>query len=170
MTARKSSKKQKAAPKPKPIVKMTEGSAKARRSAARLAAVQVLYQMRQNDQNARTVLREFFDHRIGYEIDGDVLVPADRELLSEIVNGVEARREELEGIAAEAGAPAHNFSRLDLLLQCILLTGTWELLSNSDVDTGIIINDYLNVTEAFYEKGEKGLMNAMLDKVASAVR
>lgn len=155
--------------KPQRAVKLTEGSAKARRSAARLAAVQVLYQMDQNDQNARTVIREFLDHRIGFEVDGEVLVPADAELLSEIVNGVEARRDELVEMISGA-AENTGFSRLDLLLQCILLCGAWELLDNTDVDKGIVINDYLNVTNAFYEKAERGLMNAILDNLGSKLR
>lgn len=155
--------------KPQRAVKLTEGSAKARRTAARLAAVQVLYQMDQNDQNARTVIREFIDHRIGFEVDGEVLVPADAELLSEIVNGVEARRNELVEMIS-AAADKTEFTKMELLLRCILLCGAWELLDNTDVDKGIVINDYLNVTNAFYEKSERGLINAILDRLAGKLR
>lgn len=169
MAPRKKKEEKKPVFKPQRAVKLTEGSKKARRSAARLAAVQVLYQMDQNDQKARAVIREFLDHRIGFEIDDEVLVPADAELLSDIVNGVEDRRGELAGMI-EGASDKTEFTRMDLLLQCILLCGTWELLDNPEVDTGIIINDYLNVTNAFYEKSERGLMNAILDKLAGKLR
>ena len=82
----------------KPVVKETAGSAKARKTAARLAAVQVLYQMRLNNQDAKTVVREFREHRIGFALDGDVFVPADFDLLEEIVMGVAERAADIEVI------------------------------------------------------------------------
>jgi N utilization substance protein B len=74
-------------PPEKPAVKKNAGSAKARRSAARLAAVQVLYQMRLNNQDAASAAREYIRHRSGFNLDGDVFVPPDEELLEDIVRG-----------------------------------------------------------------------------------
>ena len=89
-------------PAERPAVKEKTGSAKARKTAARLAAVQVLYQMRLNNQDATSALREYVSHRSGFELDGDVLVPPDRDLMNGIVNGVQERYADIEGIIASA--------------------------------------------------------------------
>jgi N utilization substance protein B len=158
------------APEPeRPVVKMTEGSAKAQKTAARLAAVQILYQMRLNNQDAPSALREFVKHRIGFEIDGDVFVPADRELLDSIVMGVHGRWTDIDEIVSAALA-AGKKNEVEPLLDAILRAGAYELLAHGQVDTGIIIHDYLNVTTGFYEGTETKLVNAILDKVAKTVR
>ncbi len=153
----------------KPVVKRTEGSAKARKTAARLAAVQVLYQMRLNNQDAKSAVREFSDHRIGFNLDGDVLVPADAEMLEEIVMGVSARWSDIEEMVGKALAQGGK-SEIETLLESILRAGAFELIAKGDTDAGVIINDYLNVTTAFYEGSEPKIVNAILDKIAKAVR
>jgi len=153
----------------KPSVKKTEGSAKARKSSARLAAVQVLYQMRLNNQDAKSTLRAYIERRSGFELDGDILVPADEELLTDIIMGLQKRWEDVDAIVAKTLADGGK-SGVELLLECILRAGTYELLAHGSIDTGIIINDYLNVTTSFYDGTEPKLVNAVLDKVAKAVR
>lgn len=156
-------------PPEKPAVKPTEGSAKARKTAARLAAVQVLYQMRLNNQDATSAIREFIDHRIGFNLDGDVFVPADPEMLGDIVRGVTNRWTDIEAMVAKALADGGK-SEVETLLESILRAGTYELIARPDVDAGVIINDYLNVTTGFYEGSEPKIVNAILDKIAKAVR
>ena len=151
----------------KPVVKKTEGSAKAQKTAARLAAVQVLYQMHLNNQDAKTVVREFRKHRIGFALDGDVFVPADFDLLEEIVTGVAERAADIEVIADKALVDKKG--DVETLLKSILRAGIGELLQGK-IDAGIIINDYLNVTSGFYDGGETKIVNAVLDKVAKSVR
>lgn len=153
----------------KSVVKKNEGSAKAQKIAARLAAVQVLYQMRLNNQDAKSAVREFMDCRIGFDLDGDLFVPADRELLQKIVMGVTERWTDIETIVSKALADGKK-GEVETLLESILRAGTYELLACGDVDAGIIINDYLNVTTGFYEGNESKIVNAILDKVAKSVR
>ena len=153
----------------KAVVKTTAGSARARKTSARLAAVQVLYQMRLNNQDAKSTVREFMEHRIGFSLDGDVLVPADSELLEEIVMGVVARTTDIETIACKALADGKK-GDVETLLESILHAGIGELLSNGKTDAGIIINDYLNITTGFYNGSETKIVNAILDKVAKSVR
>lgn len=153
----------------KRVVKKTAGSAKAQKTAARLAAVQVLYQMRLNNQAAAPAVREFIDKRIGFDLDGDLFVPADPELLEAIVMGVTERWATIEGIVAKALA-AGKKGDVEILLESILRAGTYELMAHGDVDAGIIINDYLNVTTGFYDGKEPKIVNAILDKVAKSVR
>jgi N utilization substance protein B len=153
----------------KAVVKKSAGSAKAQKTAARLAAVQVLYQMRLNNQEAKSAVREFIDHRIGFNLDGDLFVPANPDLLQEIVMGVTERWADIEAIVSKALADGKK-GEVETLLESILRAGTYELLANSKVDTGIIINDYLNITTGFYEGSETKIVNAILDKVAKSVR
>lgn len=151
----------------KRAIRLTEGSAKARRSAARLAAVQVLYQMELNEQTAKDALRDFVNNRLGFEIDGDIFVPADQDLLDDIVKGVVDRRADIDGMILGAMSKPE---KTDPLLAAILSAGTWELVGNTKTDAPIIISDYLNVTAAFYEGNEPKLVNAVLDKIAKTVR
>lgn len=153
----------------KAVVKKTEGSAKARRTAARLAAVQVLYQMRLNNQDAQSAVREFIDHRIGFDLDGELFVPADQEMLEEIVMGVAERWADIEAMVGKALA-AGKKGEVETLLESILRAGTYELMAHAKVDSAIIINDYLNVTTGFYAGAESKIVNAILDKIAKAVR
>ena len=153
----------------KRVIKKTAGSAKAQKTAARLAAVQVLYQMRLNNQEAKSAVREFIDTRIGFDLDGDKFVPADAELLEEIVMGVTKRWTDIEVILAKALADGKK-GEVETLLESILRAGIYELMAHGKVDTGIIINDYLNVTTGFYDGSEPKIVNAILDKVAKSVR
>ena len=140
-----------------------------RRQAARLAAVQVLYQMRLNNQEAKEAVSEFIDTRVGFEFDGDVFVPADSELLTDIVMGVTKRWTDIEVILAKALSDGKK-GDVETLLESILRCGIYELMAHGKVDTGVIINDYINVTVGFYEGKESKIVNAILDKVAKAVR
>ncbi|TVQ82370.1 MAG: transcription antitermination factor NusB [Micavibrio sp.] len=150
-------------------VKLTEGSKKARRSAARLAAVQVLYQAWHQEQPIKNALAEYNAHRLGFQMDGDLYVPADGDLLADITGGYDTRREDIDAMVAGA-LDGRSPEQIDKLLLHILCAGAYEILAHHDIDTGIIIADYLNVTEAFFDKNEKKLVNAVLDRLAKTLR
>lgn len=158
-----------AKPEPPPKIKPT-GSAKARRSAARLAAVQGLYQIDLAGASSETVIHEFVRHRIGQEQDGDEFVTAEPQLFADIVRGVQARLAEVDQMLG--GLLSHQWSleRMELLLRAILRAGAWELLANEAVPPHIIINDYIDVTHAFFSGREPGMVNGVLDKLARTLR
>lgn len=151
------------------------GSAIARNSAARLAAVQAAYQMGLNDQDAAGVIAEFLAHRIGKAVDGEAMVHADAELFAAIVRGLEERTADARGLVAQAlarrntdaDAPAKG---VEPLLHAILLCGTVELMVHGTTEAGVIISDYVNVAHSFYADGAPQLVNAVLDTVNKAVR
>lgn len=150
-------------------VKLTEGSKKARRSAARLAAVQVLYQIQHQDLDPKSALQEYTTHRLGFKLDGELYVPADQEMLNNIVLGVSERRDDIQDMthaALDGKAP----EQIDKLLLNILYAGTFEILTHHDIDAGIIISDYMNVSDAFFEQSEKKLVNAILDRLNKKLR
>lgn len=146
------------------------GSLKARRSAARLAAVQALYQIELGQVASETVIGEFVRFRIGQELDGDIYVTADPTLFSDIVRGVSARREELDTALAEGLDRQWGLERMEAILRAILRAGTWELLGNLPAAPHIIINDYIDVTHSFFSGKEPGMVNGVLDRLARILR
>jgi len=153
----------------KAIIKDNFGSAKAQKIAARLAGVQILYQIKLNDQDVKSALNDFITHRIGFDLDGDVFVPADKDLLKEIVNGCSERSDDIDNIFLTALKEGKRTS-VEILLEAIIKLGIYELIANSKIDAAIIINDYMSITNGFYEGSETKIVNAILDKVAKQVR
>lgn len=155
---------------PPPIKRQIKGSAKARRTAARLAAVQCLYQMRQNGMNAEQVLGDYVNNRLGLEEDGDLYVAADTVMLRAILAGAEERMDLLTDMVAQALDPSRPLERQEQLIQCILLCGAEELFAHPETDTPLILNNYVEVAKAFYEGREPAMINAALDAMAKAIR
>lgn len=145
------------------------GSAKARRSVARLNAVQALYQIDLIGAPTEQTITEYASYRLGQELDGDRYVTADGELFAAIVRGVSARQAEIDAILT-AALDRQQLDRLELLLRAILRAGTWELLAGSGTAARIVINDYIDVTHGFFAGREPGMINGVLDRVARTVR
>ncbi len=146
------------------------GSAKARRGAARLAAVQVLYQIELLGAEPEAALAEFLQHRLGHEVDGVSYVAADPPLLSAIVRGVSARRADIDGILSAALDARMPLDRIELLLRAILRAGAFELLAHGDIHPRIILSEYVEIAHAFYQGREPGVINGVLDHVAHRLR
>lgn len=141
-------------------------SKKARLIAARLVAVQCVYEMALSDMTSRQAFDHYKEKLMGQDVEGDDYVPADLDLLSDILFGVSEKRDELRDMVLGA----LNGKTPEPLLQAILFCGVYELMAHHDVDVGVIINDYVNVTHGFYEKSEAGLVNAALDRQAKNLR
>lgn len=149
----------------------TEPSDTAKALSARLCAVQAVYQIMQNETPANDVLQQYLDNADKMEIDGEKLVTPNGALLKKILLGVEEKAIDLEGILAANYQPEKEEKpNLEPLLQSILLCASYELLSHQEIDSPILINDYLNVTHSFYEKGEVSLVNGILDSVSNTIR
>ena len=151
------------------------GSAKARRKAARLAAVQALYQIDLNQIEptgiaVESVIGEFINHRLGEEIDGAKFVAADPQLFADIVRGAAHRRAEVDGMLAAALEPRYALDRMELLMRAILRAGAYELFVHNDTHPRILISEYVDVAHAFFAAREPGMVNGVLDHVARALR
>ncbi len=140
------------------------------RAAARLAAVQALYQQEMEGTKLPVLLTEFHQHRLGATIEDVEYADADADFFDDIVKGVDARRGEIDGLIAGKLSADWNFERLDRPMRQILRAGTYELLARPDVPTGAAISEYLDVTDAFYDRREKGFVNGLLDAIAKDVR
>lgn len=141
-----------------------------RRSAARLAAVQALYQRQMEGTPLARLLDEFHQHRLGQEIEDAQYVSAEVEFFDDVVSGVVAREEEIDALLAERLTSDWRLDRLDKTLLQILRAGTYELLARPDIPAGTTISEYLDVAHAFFEKGDTRIVNGVLDAVAKTVR
>lgn len=140
------------------------------RSAARLAAVQALYQHEMEATPIAPLLHQFHQHRLGATVDDKTFVQAEEPFFDDIVSGAINRLAEIDGhISANLG---RNWSleRLDRPLRQILRAGCYELLARPEIPVGSIITEYLDVADAFYGKKEKSFVNGILDAIAKVGR
>ena len=140
------------------------------RSAARLAAVQALYQQEMEGTPIARLLREFHEHRLGATIEDEQYFDAERDFFDDVVSGVDSRRSEIDEAIAAKFAEGWSLERLDRPMRAILRAGTYELLARKDVPVGSVISEYVDVAHAFYDKRESGFVNGLLDAVAKEAR
>ncbi|MDN3645867.1 transcription antitermination factor NusB [Pontixanthobacter aestiaquae] len=148
---------------------MSKHSSQAR-SAARLAAVQALYQQHMEQTKLAKLLNEFHQHRLGREIEDDQYADADVDFFDDVVSGVDARRDEIDGKLTEKLNESWTIARLDKTMLQILRAGSYELMARKDVKVGVVINEYVDVAKAFFDDREAKFVNGVLDAVAKAVR
>jgi N utilization substance protein B len=150
---------------------MPQASARSRsRSAARLAAVQALYQQEMEKTPLPMLLHEFHHHRLGATIEEVEYADAEVDFFDDVVSGVHARTAEIDALIAKRLAKDWSPDRLDKPMRQILRAGAYELLARIDVPTGSVISEYVDVAKAFYDKRESAFVNGLLDAVAKEVR
>jgi N utilization substance protein B len=137
-----------------------------RRSAARLAAVQALYQMEVADKGLNNILAEFEAHWIGREIEGDQYNPAELAFFRDVVSGVQRDQFAIDRALDDALAKGWPLKRVDALMRAILRAAFYELQSRADVPARVAIMEYVDVAGAFYGPDESGMINAVLDALA----
>ena len=140
------------------------------RSAARLAAVQALYQQEMEGTPVARLLKEFHDHRLGATIEDARYHDAERDFFDDIVSGVDARRGDIDQAITAHLAEGWSLERLDRPMRAILRAGAYELIARPDVPVGSVISEYVDVAHAFYDKRESGFVNGLLDSIAKQAR
>jgi transcription antitermination protein NusB len=140
------------------------------RSAARLAAVQALYQQEMEGTPTARLLHEFHHHRLGATIEGDTYAEAEIGFFDDLVEGTLARRDEIDALIGERLAQGWSLDRLDKPMKAILRVGAYELIARPDVPMASVISEYVDVADAFYDAREKGFVNGLLDAIAKAAR
>ncbi len=143
-----------------------------RRSAARLAAVQALYQIEVGGETPDTVIEQFLagerPEPEAEDRDDAVLPKPDARLFTALVEGVIAARPHLDAAIARSLATDWTVERLEILVRIILEAGVYEITSMPDIPPKVSINEYVNVAHAFFGGAEPGLINGVLDAVAGA--
>lgn len=136
------------------------------RGAARLAAVQALYQMDVGRQSLEETLSQFNAHMLGREVEGEQYLPADADFFRQIVTGVIKSQLDIDPTIDNALSSDWPVGRIDATLRAILRAAVWELLRRKDIPAGVVITEYVDIAKAFFEDDAPGLVHAVLDKVA----
>jgi N utilization substance protein B len=141
-----------------------------RRGAARLAAVQALYQMDIAGTGENEILAQFESHWIGREVEGDQYLPAEAAFFREIVRGVVREQRKLDPLIDDALSRGWPLKRVEAVLRAILRAGAFELDNRKDIPARVVISEYADVAHAFVERDETGMVNAVLDQLARHLR
>ncbi|MCC2690820.1 MAG: transcription antitermination protein NusB [Rhizobiaceae bacterium] len=141
-----------------------------KRGAARLAAVQALYQMDVAGSGLLEIAAEYEAFRLGKEVDGALYREADAQWFRAILSGVVENQKIIDPAIREALPEDWPLSRLDSTLRAILRAGVFELIARDDVPVAVIVSEYIDIAKAFYSADEPKLVNGVLDRVARTVR
>jgi transcription antitermination protein NusB len=141
-----------------------------KRGAARLAAVQALYQMDIAGSGLNDILAEFESHWIGREVEGEQYLPAEAAFFRDIVSGFLDAQRRLDPVIDTALSRGWPLQRIEALLRAVLRAGTYELDRRRDVPARVVVSEYVDVARAFLGAEETGMANAVLDQLARDLR
>jgi N utilization substance protein B len=141
-----------------------------RRGAARLAAVQALYQMDVAAKGLNEIFAEFESHWIGREVEGSQYLPAEAAFFRDIVSGVVEEQRRLDPLIDAALAKGWPLKRIEALLRAVLRAGAYELDRRRDIPSRVVVSEYVDVAGAFLDREETGMANAVLDDLARQLR
>src|SRR4051794_12605000 len=141
-----------------------------RRGAARLAAVQALYQMDIAGTGLNEILAEFESHWIGREVEGNQYLPAEAAFFRDVVGGVVREQRKLDPLIDAALERSWPLKRIEAILRAVLRAGAYELDHRRDVPARVVVTEYVDVAGAFVDRDETGMANAVLDQLAREMR
>ena len=141
-----------------------------RRGAARLAAVQALYQMDIAGTGLNEILAEFESHWLGREVEGAQYLPAEAAFFRDVVEGVVREQRKLDPLIDQALSAGWPLKRIETVLRAVLRAGAYELDRRTDVPARAVVSEYVDVANAFVDSDETGLVNAVLDQLARQLR
>jgi transcription antitermination protein NusB len=141
-----------------------------RRGAARLAAVQALYQMDLAGTGLNDILAQFESHWIGQEIEGSRYLPAEAAFFRDIVSGVVREQRKLDPLIDDVLAQSWPLKRIEAILRAVLRAGAYELDHRRDVPARVVLSEYVDIAHAFVDREETGMANAVLDQIARKLR
>jgi len=139
-------------------------------SAARLLAVQALYQISLNKKPPADVIAEFLEHRVEEDLEGLKHASVNRPLLSELVEGVSAQADDLDDMLAAVLDEDWTIERVEILLLSLLRTAAFELSERLEVPARVVISEYVDLANAFFGGQETAFVNGMLDRLAHVLR
>ena len=141
-----------------------------RRGAARLAAVQALYQMEISGAGMNDIFAEFESHWLGTEVEGEQYLPAEAAFFRDIISGVVRDQKQLDPLIDDALSKGWPLKRIDAILRAVLRAGAYELQHRKDVPGRVVISEYVDVANAFVDRDETGMVNAVLDQIGRQFR
>ena len=140
------------------------------RSAARLFAVQALYQMEMSDRSAPDVAREFEAHRFGERFEGFEMAEGDPGHFRALIGGAVAEQARIDQMADRALVARWPIARIDPTLRALFRAAGAEMVAG-DTPPKVVINEFVEVARAFFPEGrEARFVNAVLDHMAREAR
>jgi N utilization substance protein B len=143
--------------------------ARAKRHAARMAAVQAIYQMELTGSDAESVAQEFCEHRFS-ELEPDDPGEPDTAFFTDLVRGVPHHQVEIDRAIADDLSEDWKLQRIDSILRAILRAAVYELVARKEVPAKVVIDQYLDIAHAYFGGEEPAFVNALLDRVAHRKR
>jgi N utilization substance protein B len=140
------------------------------RGAARLAAVQALYQMDLAGTGLNDIMAEFEAYWLGGEVEGAQYRPAEAAFFRDIVGGVVREQSRLDPQIDAALSRGWPLKRIETVLRAVLRAGAYELACRADVPARVVMSEYVDVAHAFVDDEETGMVNAVLDQLARQLR
>ena len=141
-----------------------------KRGAARLAAVQALYQMDIGGAGINDIFAEFESHWLGNEVEGEQYLPAEEAFFRDVVAGVLRDQNKLDPLIDDALSKGWPLARIEAILRAVMRAGSYELEHRKDIPARVIISECVDVAYAFVEGDETGMVNAVLDQIARQFR
>ena len=141
-----------------------------KRGAARLAAVQALYQMDMTGAGLNEILAQFESHWLGREVEGEQYLPAEAAFFRDIVSGVVGVQRDLDPRIDAALEATWPLKRIEAILRSVLRAGAYELEKRADIPARVVVSEYVDVANAFVGKTETGMVNAVLERLARNAR
>jgi transcription antitermination protein NusB len=142
----------------------------ASRSAARLAAVQALYQMDMTGIDLNQVIAEFETHRLGQEVEGCQFGEVEAAFFRDLVQGVVREQLTIDPMIDKQLAEGWRLTRVDSILRAILRAGAYEIVARSDVPARVVISEYVDIAHAFFAEEEPRVVNGILDRIGHKSR
>lgn len=139
---------------------------------ARLGAVQALYQMELAGQGVDAAVREYRQHRLGGELDGEAIRDADDDFFEDLVRGVVELQRRLDPYIQRRLREGWTLKRLDPIARAALRCGLFELVRRPDVPVGVVVSEYVELAASFFGEGEAEtrFVNAVLDGAGKDLR
>ncbi|MFX0541439.1 transcription antitermination factor NusB [Roseovarius sp. S4756] len=141
------------------------------RSAARLYAVQALFQMEHSDQNVNSVYLEFLDHRFGAEFDDETdMIEGDQDHFRMVLDRAVDQQRPIDQMTDRALVAKWPIARIDPTLRALFRAAGAEFLGD-ETPPRVIITEYVDVATSFFPEGkEPKFVNAVLDHMAREAR
>lgn len=144
--------------------------ARQKKSAARLYAVQALFQMETSGQSSDNIAREFEDHRFGAIYDGDEMAEGHQDLFRKTVEDAVNWQSKIDQLTDRALVEKWPINRIDPTLRALFRAAGAEL-SEGDAPPKVVINEYVEIAKAFFPEGrEPKFVNAVLDHMAREIK
>lgn len=141
-----------------------------KRGAARLSAVQALYQMDIGGTGLTETMAEYENFRLGREIDGETYLDADAAWFRGIVAGVAKEQKQIDPVIHKALTNDWPLSRIDSTLRAVLRAAVFELKNRKNVAARVVVSEYVEIAKAFFEGDEPKMVNGVLDRISRELR